>query len=356
MGLLLSQVFAFNSVGRSEPAVVMVNPTLSKRGTTDTRTDEPEYQPEYPQETLLCTYSPSCSQPIATSLIHRFIASSSNCQQTFYNHSSKKKRKTIIVFCFPHRYPDSNWSCTLCCLCSTGHHFNRQKVFCLHILLERCIKDTDFSFGIVASHTSLDISHFLCRRRQNRNDSTIYDEIPSQELFFQAKNLNTQNNGTQTRSCAVQVSDVPMDRVLNYAILTQNHVNPTEMNASRPNGYYASNQLNGLNDEPSTPHYQPKCRLKKSDSISSYTRYDDVDTDCEDYMHNSSDDVLQTSHLDIPKTAVRFSPRLDDRKTLSKRIPIFPIENERIYCVVDIDRYKLHPNDLHEHERLSPVY
>ena len=88
----------------------------------------------------------------------------------------------------------------------------------------------------------------------------------------------------------------------------------------------------------------------------SYTRYDDVDTDCEEYMQNSSDDVLQTSHLDMPKTAVRFSPRLDDRKILSRRIPIFPIENERIYCVVDIDRYKLHPNDLAEEDRLSPVY
>ena len=96
--------------------------------------------------------------------------------------------------------------------------------------------------------------------------------------------------------------------------------------------------------------------MKKSDSISSYTRYDDVDTDCEDYMHNSTDDVLQTSHLDIPRTSVRFSPRLDDRKILSRRIPIFPIENERIYCVVDIDRYKLHPSDLAEQDRLSPVY
>ena len=152
----------------------------------------------------------------------------------------------------------------------------------------------------------------------------------------------------------MQVSgDVPMDRVLNYAILTQNNPSQNDLNVPRANGYYASSQLDGYN-ECNTP--QPKCRLKKSNSISSYTRYDDVDSDCEEYVHNSTDDVLQTSHLDIPKTSVRFSPRLDDRKILSRRIPIFPIENERIYCVVDIDRYKLHPNDLAEQDRLSPVY
>ena len=50
------QVFAFNSVGKSEPAVVMVNPTLAKRRTVPSYLEEPEYQPEYPQETLLCKY------------------------------------------------------------------------------------------------------------------------------------------------------------------------------------------------------------------------------------------------------------------------------------------------------------
>ena len=194
------------------------------------------------------------------------------------------------------------------------------------------------------------------RKRERADDSAIYDEIPSQEPFFRPKNLPDQrrSSGTQTRSCAVQVSgDMPMDRVLNYAILTQNNSTPNDHNLPSANGYYSPNQFvtNGECDIP-----KPKCRLKKSDSISSYTRYDDVDTDCEEYMHNSSDDVLQTSHLDIPKTAVRFSPRLDDRKLLSRRVPIFPIENERIYCVVDIDRYKLHPNDLAEQDRLSPVY
>ena len=195
------------------------------------------------------------------------------------------------------------------------------------------------------------------RKRERTNDSAIYDEIPSQEPFFRPKNHSThsRNSGTQTRSCAVQVSgDVPVDRVLNYAILTQNNSNQNDLNVPTVNGYYSTSQFNGNSSECDTP--KPKCRLKKSDSISSYTRYDDVDTDCEEYMHNSSDDALQTSHLDMPKTAVRFSPRLDDRKILSRRIPIFPIENERIYCVVDIDRYKLHPNDLAEQDRLSPVY
>ena len=51
------QVFAFNSVGRSDPAVVMVNPTMAKRRTIPPFTDEPEYQPEFPQETLLCKFT-----------------------------------------------------------------------------------------------------------------------------------------------------------------------------------------------------------------------------------------------------------------------------------------------------------
>lgn len=204
----------------------------------------------------------------------------------------------------------------------------------------------------------------------------IYDEIPSQEPFLHPKNLSAHapahahahahghtDTGTQTRSCAVQATgpggggDVPSDRVLNYAVLgTQQH-NPSQNDLNvpyrAPSAYYSSGQFH-----PDCGFHQPKSRLKKSDSISSYTRYDDVDTDCEDYVHNSSSDVdvLQTSHLDIPKTSVRFSPCLNDRKSLSRKIPIFPIENERIYCVVDIDRYKLHPSDLPEQDRLSPVY
>ncbi len=34
----------------------MVNPTLAKRQTVGTLVKEPEYDPEYPQETLLCEY------------------------------------------------------------------------------------------------------------------------------------------------------------------------------------------------------------------------------------------------------------------------------------------------------------
>ncbi len=203
---------------------------------------------------------------------------------------------------------------------------------------------------------------------------------------------------TTTRNCGVQVNgDIPNynGRVINYAIVTQDQ---NDLNIPRMNGYNVSQvnnipQVNGYNPSqlnPNHPHHHrsvdldlelPSSKLKKSDSISSYTRYDDVDTDCDEFILNpdSHGDVLQSSHLDIPqnnhldipmthnldmsgtndldlpRASVRFSPHLDDRKRLSKKIPIFPIENEGLYCVVDIDRYKLNPDNL-EGDRCLQAY
>ena len=50
------QVFAFNTVGRSNPAVVSVDPTMARRRTVTYNDDEPQYQPEYQQDMLLCEY------------------------------------------------------------------------------------------------------------------------------------------------------------------------------------------------------------------------------------------------------------------------------------------------------------
>ncbi len=189
------------------------------------------------------------------------------------------------------------------------------------------------------------------------------------------------HSSTTTRNCGVQVNGDILNcngRVINYSIVTQEQNN---LNIPRMNGY----NTNQVNDIPTVNGYDtgqlntnqprhhrsvdldlelPNSKLKKSDSISSYTRYDDVDTDCDEFILNTDmpDDVLQTSHLDIPRThnmdmprtneldlpraSVRFSPHLDDRKRLSKKIPIFPIENEGLYCVVDIDRYKLNPDNV----------
>ncbi len=49
-------MFAFNTVGRSNPAVVSVDPTMARRRTVTYKDDEPQYQPEYQQDMLLCEY------------------------------------------------------------------------------------------------------------------------------------------------------------------------------------------------------------------------------------------------------------------------------------------------------------